>query len=82
LRPVSFNYKSEFKWGDKTYVGLIAQEVELVVPTMVEQKEVNGISDFREVDPNEINYMLINAIKEQQQMIEELRKEVELLKNK
>jgi hypothetical protein len=89
LRPVSFNYKSEFKWGDKTYVGLIAQEVEKVVPTMVEQKEVNGIKDFREVDPNEINYMLINAVKEQQKMIEDLKlnqqkleQEIQQLKNK
>lgn len=80
LRPVSFNYKSEFNWGDKTYVGLIAQEVEKIVPTMVEQKEVNGIKDFREVDPNEINYMLINAVKEQQKMIEELKQEIEALK--
>ncbi|KAB2859062.1 MAG: hypothetical protein F9K09_03775 [Flavobacteriales bacterium] len=82
LRPVSFNYKSEFNWGNKTYVGLIAQEVEKVVPTMVEEKEINGIKDFKEVDPNEINYMLINAIKEQQKMIDDLKKEVELLKNK
>ncbi|MGB0881739.1 MAG: tail fiber domain-containing protein [Vicingaceae bacterium] len=80
LRPVSFNYKKEFNWGTKTYVGLIAQEVEKVVPTMVQQKEVNGIKDFREVDPNEINYMLINAIKEQQKMIEELKREIEALK--
>ena len=80
LRPVSFNYKKEFNWGTKTYVGLIAQEVEKVVPTMVETKEVNGIKDFREVDPNEINYMLINAIKEQQKMIEKLQLEIDALK--
>ncbi len=73
MRPVSFNYKSEFGWGDKTYVGLIAQEVEKIVPTMVQKKEVNGISDFREVDPNEITYMLINAVKEQQQLIDVLK---------
>ncbi len=30
----------------------------------VSTKEVQHIKDFREVDPNELNYMLINAVKE------------------
>ncbi len=64
LRPVSFKYKKEFNWGDETYVGLIAQEVEKVVPSMITEKEVQNISDFKEIDPNELTYMLINAIKE------------------
>ena len=64
LRPVSFKYKKEFNWGEKTYVGLIAQEVEKVVPSMITEKEVQNISDFKEIDPNELTYMLINAVKE------------------
>ncbi len=74
LRPVTYNYKKEFNWGSKTYAGLIAQEVEKVVPTMiVEMGEVNGIKDFKAVDPSELTYMLINAVKE-------LKAENELLK--
>ncbi len=64
LHPVSYKYKEEFNWGDKTYVGLIAQEIEKVVPTMVIEKQVQNIIDFKEIDPNELTYMLINAVKE------------------
>ena len=63
LHPVSFKYKEEFGWGTDTYVGLIAQEVEQIVPSMVTTKAVKHIPDFKEVDPNEITYMLINAVK-------------------
>ena len=31
---------------------------------MVETKPTNGIEDFKIIDPNEITYMLINAVKE------------------
>jgi len=64
LHPVSYKYKKEFNWGDKTYVGLIAQELEEVVPSMVTEIEVQNITDFKEIDPNELTYMLINALKE------------------
>ena len=64
IEPKSFQYKEAFGWGTDTHIGLIAQEVETVVPSMVTTKEVQHIKDFREVDPNELNYMLINAVKE------------------
>jgi|GEM_PF-6947608 len=89
LRPVSFNYKAEFEWGTDNYVGLIAQEVEKVVPSMVTEKEVNAIPDFKEVDPSELIYLVINAVQEQQSLIDELKSEndalqakIELLENK
>ncbi len=74
LHPVNFNYKKEFGWGNKTYTGLIAQEVEKVVPTMVHTNNAYGFKDFKSVDPNELIYMLINAIKEQEAKIERLEK--------
>ena len=80
LRPVSFNYKEEFEWGTDTYVGLLAQELEKVVPTMVTSKEVKNIADFKEVDPNELLYILINSVKEQQKQIDEQQTQIEELK--
>jgi len=78
LHPVTYNYKKEFKLGDKTYAGLIAQEVEKVVPTMVETKdELYGIKNFKLVDPSELTYMLINAIKELKQENESLNQKLE-----
>ena len=80
LKPVSFSYKAEFDWGTDTYVGLIAQDVEKVVPSMVSEIEVNNIKDFKEVDPSELIYITINAVQEQQTIIEELKAENEALK--
>ena len=71
---------AEFEWGTDTYVGLIAQEVEKVVPTMVNEIEVNDITDFKEVDPSELIYITVNAIQEQQKMIDELKAENQALK--
>ena len=31
---------------------------------MVTEIEVQNINDFKEIDPNELTYMLINAVKE------------------
>jgi len=77
LRPVNFNYKKEFNWGVKTYTGLIAQEVEEIVPTMVLTRETNNIKDFKVIDPNELTYMLINAVKELKAENETLKQELE-----
>ncbi len=76
LRPVNFNYRKEFNWGSKTYTGLIAQEVEKIIPTMVNTKPTNGIEDFKIIDPNEITYMLINAVKELKAENESLKAEL------
>ena len=82
LRPVTFNYKKEFGWGNKTYAGLIAQEVEKVVPSMVETRGVKNIKDFKVIDPNELTYMLINAVKELKSENENLQKQINELKQK
>lgn len=80
INPVKFNYKKEFGWGTETYVGLIAQDIQKIVPSMVTEKEVNNIKDFKEVDPNELTYILINSIKEQQVIIEKIKQDNDELK--
>ena len=80
LRPVTFNYKAEFNWGDATYTGLIAQEVEEVVPTMVSINPTNGIDDFKNIDPNELTYILINSVKELKAQNEDLQNQIDELK--
>jgi len=85
FRPVSYNYKEEFGWGTASYVGLIAQEVQKVAPSMVSEIEVNGINDFRQLDVNELSYMSINAIKELKQnndaLLELINAQSELINN-
>jgi len=82
LNPVKYDLrKDEFpdkKFSDKRQVGLIAQDVEKVLPEVV-NTDAEG---FKSIDYAKINVLLIDAIKEQQKSIDELKKEIELLKSK
>lgn len=77
LQPSRYNWKTT---PDKDkQLGLIAQDVKKVVPEIVSGDEVNGTLS--------INYtalipVLINAVKEQQTQIEELKKKIEFLERK
>ncbi|MCF0054718.1 tail fiber domain-containing protein [Dyadobacter sp. CY356] len=75
IRPVTFNYKKEMNWGTKDYVGIIAQEVQAVLPGMVKEIKVGEIKDFKEVDPNEFTYLLINSVKELKAQVDALKSE-------
>jgi hypothetical protein len=68
-----------FDWleNNKPSLGLIAQEVENVIPELVETD--NGI---KSVSYSNMIGLLIEAIKEQQNQIEELKSEISILKNK
>ncbi len=82
LRPVSFNYKKSFDFGTETHVGFIAQEVEKVVPSMVTEADMHGIKDFKQVDANEVTFMLINAVKELKSENKTLKSENESMKKR
>lgn len=61
---------------DKTFIGLIAQEVEIIFPEMVTQREawVDGkkVTDLRDLDTSALIYALVNAVKELKARVEEL----------
>ena len=89
LKPVEFDWLVN---KDKHEYGLIAQEVEQVVPEIVVENkalgetkkflnDLDGTDTFKTVDYSKINVLLIDAVKEQQEQIKELRKEIEELKN-
>jgi hypothetical protein len=77
LRGVTYRWKNEAR-GQAPQVGVIAQEVEKVFPEMV-VTDKNGI---KSVIYNELIPPLIEAIKEQQQQIDLLKKEVSELQKK
>jgi hypothetical protein len=97
LSPKTYEYRrDEFPGmalpGGKQY-GLIAQEVEQVLPEIVmdnvnpakQDQNGNVISqqvDFKSLSYQELVPVLIKAIQEQQEQIEKLRSEVEALKSK
>ena len=76
LRPVSYQYLPETGRGDRTYIGLIAQEVETVMPEMVAQHagDAGSLSfpDLRVLDTTALLFALVSAVKELKQRVEQL----------
>jgi hypothetical protein len=77
LRPVNYDYISND--SGKTEYGLIAEEVEKVNRDFVSYNE-SGLPET--VSYSQLITPMLKAIQEQQKMIEELKKEIEMLKNK
>ena len=80
LRPVLFTYteKAPFK-ADGEQIGVIAQELEKVAPYMVSQQENGAFKDLREVNNQAYVFLLINAVKEQQALINAQEKKIQSL---
>lgn len=70
LQPVSYRYSEKYfpAFRDRWYTGLIAQEVQQVAPEMVSTYRLQYPGDRLEevlaVNPNDLTYMLINAVKD------------------
>ena len=77
LRGVEFDWNSGEQVGTHD-VGLIAQDVEAVLPEAVTTQE----DGYKNLAYTKVIPLLVEAMKEQQTMIEALRAEIELLKNK
>jgi hypothetical protein len=82
LKPSSFTWKIRDKQDD---VGLIAQEVESIIPMIVQDTiSIGGTKEFLDGDTHKvIDYAklttyLIGAIQEQQKQIDELKKKLEV----
>jgi hypothetical protein len=84
LRPVVYRYKGNhdalshpYYPPHKQFVGLIAQEAEGVMPDLVTLHEgtIDGqqVTDLRALDPSNLIYALINAVKELKAELEALR---------
>ncbi len=73
LNGVSFQWKESGKPG----IGLVAQDVEKVFPEVVSTNQTSGL---KSLEYGNLVGPLVEAIKEQQKQIEELKNEVEKLK--
>ena len=76
MRGVYYN-RTDFNTG-VTKVGVIAQEVEAVLPELVLESPETGL---KSVAYSELTSVLINAIKEQQEIIEDLKTRITKLEN-
>jgi hypothetical protein len=78
VRPITYKYNGLGGTEDdgREFAGVIAQELEKIFPTMVTSRKAklkpsdSSETDIRVVDPSAFTYVLINAVKEQQQIIE------------
>jgi hypothetical protein len=85
LRGTQFEWTNEndpeFRIGNDafgTQIGLIAQEVEQILPEVVKP---NGVKDYKSVEYDKIVAVLIEAVKEQQQQIDNLQQQIDILKS-
>ena len=83
LRGVQFEWSGKWKEEDGGYPkghkdsGIIAQDVQKVLPELVEKKE----SGYLGVRHDRLVGLLIEGIKEQQKQIDEMKKQIEEIKN-
>ncbi|MGQ0722510.1 MAG: tail fiber domain-containing protein [Candidatus Eiseniibacteriota bacterium] len=98
IAPVRFRYSHESGLDDgREYVGVTAQDMLKVAPFMVEERALwqtvvedeagkESVVDpgkaYYTFDPSALDYMLINAVKEQQALIEKQREVIEALQRR
>ena len=85
INPVTFHYASPSGYDPTPeYVGVIAQELREVAPYMVSVSPKvleDGSTGYLQVDMSATMFMLINAVKEQQHLIESQQAEIDALKH-
>jgi len=85
IDPVWFTYNGKAGMPNETGVGTIAQELQKIAPYMVSNWEYisddgNTKSNYLGVDYGAMDFILVNAIKEQQAEIKNQHDEIQLLK--
>ena len=75
INGVSFTWKDTETMGSKSHLGIIAQDVEKVYPELVGEEDGYKTTDYNGLIP-----VLIEAVKEQQAMIEKQQEIIEELK--
>ncbi len=79
INPVKYHYNQLSGYDTKPeYIGVLAQDMKSIAPYMVGSSIKNGETWYT-VDNSSMTYMLINAVKEQQQQIDEMKKIIEKL---
>ena len=89
LRPVEFDWLTN---RDKHEYGFIAQEVEKVTPMLVSEhnavgdtkkflQKLDGTNTNKSVDYAKLTVLLVDAMKEQQKQIDELKQELKEIKH-
>ncbi|MEZ4778851.1 MAG: tail fiber domain-containing protein [Flavobacteriaceae bacterium] len=82
INPVTYQYNDLSGFDtQKTYTGVIAQELQKIIPQMIGFFEKEG-SQYLNVDGSAFTYILINSVKELAQKKDDLGMEITALKDK
>jgi hypothetical protein len=85
IRPVTYKYTSASGYDTSTtHIGVIAQELQQVAPYMVSTSSIDTAdksASYLQVDNSAMVYMLINGMKEQQKIIEDLTARIGVLES-
>ena len=79
LKPRRFDWVEDEKVPTKNIAGFIAQEVETVLPDLIGSYEHDRIEDAKSLRMGDMIPTLVNAIQEQQTIIEDLKTRIETL---
>ena len=75
LKPVRYEWKESYKKGKGTMVGFVSQDVQEVIPEVINESKIIGTEETKlGIDYSKIVAVLTNAIQEQQKQIDELKK--------
>ena len=80
LQPRRFDWKENEGTGQKDAIGFVAQEVEAVLPDVINEFKHDVYDDAKSVKTSDIVPTLVKAIQEQQEQIEQLKVEIQNLK--
>lgn len=80
ITPVSYYYNelSPFPASNRQ-IGVLAQDLEKIAPYMVDKSYGSGLQDLRSVNNQAYTFLLINAVKELEQKVEEQQKQIDAL---
>jgi hypothetical protein len=82
LRPVTYNWNTrdypKGRFSEEQQIGLIAQEVKTLFPELVKTDKKGDMA----INYTKLTVLLLQAMKEQQEIIEELKAKVDDLQNK
>ena len=92
LRPVSFRFNETMKFNtNRTHYGVVAQELQEVAPYLVspsalktydDEGYLQKSEDYLKIDDSAIKWLLVNAINDQQELLEEKEARIEDLEQK
>lgn len=81
INPVVYNYNGKMNLPtEQDFIGVIAQDIKPVADYMIKPLNKDGENDYLAFDPSSINFVLINAVQEQQAMIQAQEAQINELK--